>query len=66
VTHSLKRIDEERCADGSSRWRWVCICTTKTGRNRVGQWTYQSDNVARYAHQRHAGFKTLRDILKFD
>lgn len=68
MTHELKRIDEERDGDGYTRWRWVCSCTTRTGRNNVGQWNYQSDNVARVAHQRHAdkfkGPKALRDLLK--
>jgi hypothetical protein len=66
--HELRRIDEERCADGSYRWRWVCSCATRTGRNCVGHWNYQSDNVARVAHERHAdkfkGPKALRNLLK--
>lgn len=51
--HLLKRVDTEQDKDGQTRWRWVCSCTTRTGRNRVGQWTYQSPNAAREAWKRH-------------
>lgn len=74
MTHELKRIDEERDNDGYTRWRWVCSCSTKSGRNRKGAWNYQSDNVARVAHESHVareaskyvGPKVLRDLLKLE
>lgn len=72
MTHELKRVDEERCADGSYRWRWVCSCKRPRGRGlSKGQWNYQSENVARVAHQQHVerkatGPKVLRDLLKLD
>lgn len=74
MKHELKRVDEERDSDGYTRWRWVCTCTTRTGRNIFGRWNYQSDNVARVAWQQHElrsrpkpkGPKAVRDLLKFD
>lgn len=68
MKHELRRVDQEVDGDGYTRWRWVCSCHTSTGRNRTGQWTYQSDNVARLAHQRHEdkfkGPKVLRALLR--
>lgn len=73
MKHELKRVDEERDADGYTRWRWVCSCHDFS-RGGLGRWNYQSDNVARYAWQRHVerstpkpqGPKVLRDLLKFE
>jgi hypothetical protein len=67
--HKLVRVDTEHVVrngvDEGWRWRWVCECGSR------GQWNWQSDNVAKVAHRKHAnrttqGPRVLMDLLKLD